>query len=602
MSLQDKINCLSEYDTLVLEFDEYFEKIEIKKPVTIDGGGGTICFTSGPVVSIDSKDVKLRNINLEVTSRVDKNDKESALALKVKENIRVKLDKVIVKGDVTGVVSENGAWRYPDVLRIWPVKPHETNYFVFEMDVPVSCALETEIEDLRIVNPALAPGLNQVLIEVSNLKKDTILFGQIGIQSTYLKRMISVCGGAFGSPTDMAAPDKSNPVVLNTLPATSQKQSMADKRPTNHRHGKLFDYIRQFPKPRQAAKDHDGRNAPKTPAGAKKNAKISQRDRDESTMLKITHSDWRKYKGLLKIVAACIVVAVLAGLGIYFFFRQAEPEAGRDSTPTTTIATPTSIPTITPQPTITATPTQPPSIDRIKPQGELKGVKTTYGIGDRVQFRIQGTDNKALKGMGFEVQQTTIQKKWNSSDRSDQKDWFFRTNGMQPGRYHYTYYFEDTAGNKLQKSGHFDLELARKYGYIDIVTEPPGVGIYIEGQKFGVTPKHNFKYGAGKVKISFVDHYHGINETTIVDIQPDRHSIEKMVFPVKYGYLNINTTPKTTMTIFGKEIGKTPRARLKLPSGKKTIRFINKRFNIDITKEITIIADQTVKHSFNFLH
>ena len=457
MTLQNKIDCLAEYDTLVLEFDEYFEKIELNKPITLDGGDSTICFTSGPVVTVNSKDVELRNIHLEVTSSGDLKDKAASLALKVKENERVTFENVIVKGDVEGVIIETGAWRYPDVLNIRPVAPAKTNYFVFEMDVPVSCALETEIEDLRIINPALSPGLNRVLIEVSDLKKDTILFGQIGIKSAYFKRMISVSGGSFGVPDYISAPVKSEPISLNSLSAPFKEQTSADQREIN----------------RQRSDIRGQQGAPDRP---RKRSDARSLEREESTLFKITNYDFQRYKQYLKIGAIFIFIALMVSVSIYLIIRKSVSNNGEEQIPAPapepTIST-TSIPTPTPKPT------QPPNTDKIKPEGKLSGIKAQYNN--------------------------------------------------------------------------------RKYGRIDIITEP-SVEIHIE---------------------------------------PDKNSIKNIEYPIKYGYLNINTKPWAAMSIYGREIGITPKANLKLPAGVKKIRFVNKEYKIDTTREVSIIADRSINLSFD---
>jgi len=556
LSLQDKINHLETYDTLVLDFDEYFEKIVIDKPLTLDGGGSTLCFPSGPVVTVHAQDVTLRNICLEVTSGGEIKDKIGSLALRVKDNTPVRLQNVSVKGDVKGVVGENGLWHYPDVLNIHPVAPYKTNYFVFEMDVPVSCALETDIEDLRIINPALSPGLNRVLIQVSNLNKDTILFGQIGIQSTYLKRIISISGGSFGIPDDIAAPVKAKPVPLNSLDPSLKKQTPAR------------------PEQRSDAGGFEG---------------------EEHTLFKITNYDFQQYKQYLKIGAVLLLIFICIFAYVILPKSPSDNKNGKTPTPVPTakpalIVRPTSLPT--------SAPTQPANIDTIKPQGKLSGIKNKYNISDQIRFRIEGKDNHALRKMGLEVKNANIQKYGYVAGTENHFNGIFSTNDLSAGLYNYTYFVEDASGNEFRENGHFYLE--RQEGWIDIVTEPSGVEIHIEGQYIGRTPMRNFKYGAGKIKMKFIDHYYGINETRIIHIEPGQNSIKNIKLPIDYGYLAINTTPPTKMTIYGREIGWTPKARLKLPAGQKTIRFVNKEFNIDTTKDVLIEAGRTIPKNFNF--
>jgi len=212
LNLQEKIDKTEEYGTLVLEFNEYFGQAVISRPIAIDGQNSTVCAKTGPVLCINSEQVELRNLRLEVTSAPKKENTEASLALHVKEDIRVRLENIVVRGNVSGLVNQDGFWEYPDVLHIWPVVPKKKNYFVFEMNIPVSCVLETGITGLKIMDPGMNPGLNKVRLEVEVLKEDTILFGQIEVKSIYLTRIISVSGGTFGIPANISKPNKNKPI------------------------------------------------------------------------------------------------------------------------------------------------------------------------------------------------------------------------------------------------------------------------------------------------------------------------------------------------------------------------------------------------------
>jgi hypothetical protein len=214
LNLQELIDQTEEYSTLYLVFDEYVEQVIITKPITIDGKNSTICSTKGPVITVDSEDVILKNLRIEVISNIEHSSEDHSLALKANKVIS-RFENVIVKGGVKGVVNEDGLWQYPDVINIWPVAPEIPNYFEFQINVPVSCALETDISDLKIINPGMMPGKNIVRILVDGLKKDTILFGYIKIKSTYLIKIIGISGGSYGVPLDFT-PNKDLPVVLET--------------------------------------------------------------------------------------------------------------------------------------------------------------------------------------------------------------------------------------------------------------------------------------------------------------------------------------------------------------------------------------------------
>ncbi|QTA82518.1 Protein kinase domain-containing protein [Desulfonema limicola] len=67
-----------------------------------------------------------------------------------------------------------------------------------------------------------------------------------------------------------------------------------------------------------------------------------------------------------------------------------------------------------------------------------------------------------------------------------------------------------------------------------------------------------------------------------------------------YGYINIFTKPYAEMYIDEKFLGKTPKSGLKLPAGHINIRFINKSYNIDVTEQIHVKPDETVRVSFKW--
>ena len=223
VNLQTQIDQTKEYGTLDLDFDEYQEAIVLSKPIVINGNNSTICSLEGPVVTISSRDVVLKNLRVEVTGDNNGENSDQNMAILAQQPAK-SLENVIVKGNVKGVVNEDGVWQYPDVLELRPVVPGQTNYFEFTMTVPVSCALETDVEGLTIENAGLVAGENRVLLEVSDLRDDTILFGYIKIRSTYLARLIGISGGSFGS-TAKGVPDKHKPISLDPVKKAAKTAS-----------------------------------------------------------------------------------------------------------------------------------------------------------------------------------------------------------------------------------------------------------------------------------------------------------------------------------------------------------------------------------------
>ncbi len=453
MDLQKKIDQTEEHGTLVLEFNEYFGQVVIDKPMTIDGQESTICAKTGPVLSVRSEGVSLRNVRLEVTSIPLGG--ESGLALLVGKEISVDLEKVVVRGDVSGIVKEDGPWEHLDVLNLRPLVPKKKNYFVFDMSVPVSCVLETDIRELKIVDRGPAPGLNKVRLEVDPLKEEAILFGQIRIKSPYLTRIISVSGCSLGElPADVGEPDKAKPVCLYDI---SKQTAM----PTS-------------PKP---------------------------------------SSDPPKTKGWLKWGFALAFIMVMAVASL-LFFKPKEPEQAKDD-----VSKPVSETSEAPRgPTKDVEPeketVEPADVqiaedahkpgkngdqpvsepvgkdagkptkdaeqvpkDTSKPYGELARIRNHYKSGETISGVAKGYDDRNLKLMTFIVRHSPVKETWTVSGRSSSQDFSFSTTGWKIGTYRYSFRIEDEAGNARKYPGSFIL--TQPPGILDVTTNPSGATVLL---------------------------------------------------------------------------------------------------------------------------
>lgn len=443
MNLQEKIDNTEEYGTLVLEFNEYVGQVVIDKPITIDGQNSTVCTKRGPVLSVHSEGVSLKNLRLEVTS--DAEGGESDLALMIKEGISADLEKIKVRGNVSGIVNEDGVWNYPDVLHIWPIVPQKKNYFTFDMDIPISCVLETDIADLKIVNPGLNnPGSNRIFLEVGALKKKTVLFGQMSIKSNYLRRIISISGSTFGVPEHVSEPDKNNPVLLPLDPESVSEQSKdrskkaegqgKDQKETKDR-SKIFKWgfaailllsiiglaFLFF---------HYGKDAIWS-SGSDNPETGVQKDKHKPASAELAETNNSTSK-----------IAVWEPENNTISDDDAESETVRTSKDTAEPAE-----SIRKQ----------PSKDIGKPTGKITGIGSRYTVGDTISYALRAEDDKSVSKMTFEVHNSPERKVWIIRNPSAAKSDSFSTSGWNPGAYRYSLIIEDEADNFKRCVGRFVL-------------------------------------------------------------------------------------------------------------------------------------------------
>lgn len=198
-SLQDAIDSTSEGHALSLDVTrgEYQGPITIKKPITIIGNGHSIWSKKGPVVSVASDGVTLKNLNLEVTGNQSRLTEEDSTALYVYENQKVSLESVAVRGNVFGITGEEGTWSYPTSLQLGSLKPKISHKFKLLLLVPISCKFECDISGVTLSPCSVSEGeLASLDLKVDPLTPGTRLRGSIFIKTSYLTRRIRLGGNA----------------------------------------------------------------------------------------------------------------------------------------------------------------------------------------------------------------------------------------------------------------------------------------------------------------------------------------------------------------------------------------------------------------------
>ena len=191
-SFQDELDALQEGATLQLIPREFPGPVIINKRLILDGQGATIWSLSGPVVSIQSDGVVLRNVRIEVTGENGTGTAEEKCALQIEPGRGVLLEKdVEVRGTVIGLQQEEGEWKYPHSLYIGHLTFGINYEFIMRIVVPVPCQITSNISGLDIKPRSLLSGANEIHIFIEHLPQDTLLYGDLSINTTYLKRRIT---------------------------------------------------------------------------------------------------------------------------------------------------------------------------------------------------------------------------------------------------------------------------------------------------------------------------------------------------------------------------------------------------------------------------
>jgi stress response protein SCP2 len=186
---------------LVLPRNEYEGPGTVDKPLVVEGNGSTLWSRTGPVLRVASPGVELRAVGLEVTVRAGGGD--AALALDIAPGCAPRLDRVQVRGGVRGLEEEAGEWALPGSLSLGAMPPRERSEFRLALRVPVACRLTSAVSGVLLLPEALHPGDNEVTLRVEGVGSETLIAGEILLDSPHLQRTIALTGstvGAEGSP------------------------------------------------------------------------------------------------------------------------------------------------------------------------------------------------------------------------------------------------------------------------------------------------------------------------------------------------------------------------------------------------------------------
>lgn len=190
-SVQEQFNICGSGD-FILSAGEYEGPLIINRPCVIDGKMSTLWASSGPVLTIDSPNVVIKNLRVEVTGSSE--DTDNPVAIKTSQ-ADTKLIHVDVNGAVIGLLNEAPSWSLPPVLTLGTFAAGKENTFVIDIDAAADAELINGIRDVSIRPLRLAPGKNRITIETSNMRDNTILYGEILVK-TAVTRRIYVTGKA----------------------------------------------------------------------------------------------------------------------------------------------------------------------------------------------------------------------------------------------------------------------------------------------------------------------------------------------------------------------------------------------------------------------
>ncbi len=182
---------------------EYEGPLVIDRPCVIDGRQSTIWAKCGPVVIVDSASVTLKNLRIEVTGSQEKD--HPAVSLKL-NHPGTKLENVEINGIAEGLDGETTGWSIPGVIALGDFAANKENSFSIEFDAPREAEIVHNLKDVVISPKKVKSGRNVLNITTSNMRDNTILFGELLIKTSVARRIYITGRAQKGAPEHTSDP------------------------------------------------------------------------------------------------------------------------------------------------------------------------------------------------------------------------------------------------------------------------------------------------------------------------------------------------------------------------------------------------------------
>lgn len=193
-NLQEKIDSLPEGAVLPLRAQEFAGPIVIKRPLHLHGEGAMIRAPKGPVVTIQSASVMLRDLTIERTGESGGSPEEKAAILTtVQQDVR--FANVEICGSVIGLPGEEGLWRYPLSFSLGRLTQNNSRDFQIPLTVPVACRVTSDRQAIFEVGPqTLTPEDKAINLYLTRFKSGEYVNGNIYLSTSSFRRSIMVHG------------------------------------------------------------------------------------------------------------------------------------------------------------------------------------------------------------------------------------------------------------------------------------------------------------------------------------------------------------------------------------------------------------------------
>ncbi|MCL2054360.1 MAG: TerD family protein [Oscillospiraceae bacterium] len=167
----------------------------INRPCTVTGNNTTLWSGGGCIVTVNSPNVTLKNMRIEITG-VHLPPHKNIAVYSVKRDTA--FENVEVSGNIAGIDGEEKFWGIPKALALGKFPANRNNKFTAILEIPVKTEIEAKFYDIEITPTTLNPGRNALEITTAPIRAGSYVYGEILLKSAVIRR-VTLSGSADAS-------------------------------------------------------------------------------------------------------------------------------------------------------------------------------------------------------------------------------------------------------------------------------------------------------------------------------------------------------------------------------------------------------------------
>lgn len=196
----------------ILTPGEYEGPLAVTRPCIVDGQYSTLWANNGPVLIVNSASVTLKNLRIEVTGNQERDHPVPSLRSNYTDT---KLENIEINGIAEGLPGEGTQWGIPSVIALGDFAANKENSFSLEFDAPRGAEIVHNLKDVVITPQHIKQGRNTLSITTSNMRDNTILFGEMLIKTDVSRRIYITGKAKKGAPEHTSIPPFSGELTIS---------------------------------------------------------------------------------------------------------------------------------------------------------------------------------------------------------------------------------------------------------------------------------------------------------------------------------------------------------------------------------------------------